>query len=136
MTGIPSGRQAALTASSAKGKVHHLGTGCRRSSRGYTCTASRGHSQFVFTVHSHSETTLVFTVTPPDGFVDPAPGNNRATVRVPGRPSSTPTKHPTPPRDPDDGPSKGPGRGDDDDRARKPGWEHGTDRGRRGHHSG
>ncbi len=89
VTGIPMGRQATLSATSAKGDVHHLGLGCRRSSGGYTCTASRLRSLFVFNVHSQSETTLSFKVSPPAGFVDPAPGNNSATVRVPGRPSNT-----------------------------------------------
>jgi len=85
VTGIPRGRQASLSATSAKGDVHHLGLGCRRSEGGSTCTASRLRSLFGFTVHAQSNTTLTLRVSPPPGFVDPIPGNNSATVKVPGR---------------------------------------------------
>jgi RNA polymerase sigma factor (sigma-70 family) len=84
VTGVPAGTQARLIATSSKGDLHVLGLNCRRSGGGYTCTASRLFNIFVFEVSARSNATVTFSVSPPDGYRDPSPGNNRATVQVSG----------------------------------------------------
>ncbi len=84
VTGVPAGKHARLTATSDKGDLHHIGLNCRRSGGGYTCTASRLFNLFIFTVHAKSDASVAFSVSPPEGYRDPATGNNHATVQISG----------------------------------------------------
>jgi hypothetical protein len=84
VSGIPGGKQVRLTATASTGDFRNSTSSCFRSGRGYTCTASSGHSVFAFQANAHSRPTVTFTVAAPRGYTDPSRGNNSASVQVTG----------------------------------------------------
>ena len=86
VSGLPDGTTVRLSASVDRGNVWAWVRGaCSRSGEGYTCTVSPRSGTFVFGNNSANGATMTFSVTTPDGWSDPDPGNNTVTVRGRGR---------------------------------------------------
>jgi hypothetical protein len=81
---VPKDKYVKLTASASTGNFDDREWGCRRSGRGYVCTATQWHTLFDFVANANSRPTVTFRVTPPSGYTDPSPGNNSASVQVSG----------------------------------------------------
>ena len=83
VTGVPPGEEARLRATTSSGDLHSA-AGCDHAGTSWTCTATSRHDRFFFAANTQSRPTLTFTVSPPQGWTDPATGNNTSTIHVTG----------------------------------------------------
>jgi len=82
VSGVPSGRQVRMTATASTGDFRDSSSACRRSGRGYVCTATSGRNVFAFFANANSRPTVTFRVSAPEGYTDPSSDNNSASVQV------------------------------------------------------
>jgi hypothetical protein len=83
VSGLPAGTSAQLTvgADTGKGNVRALDApGCSTSGKGMTCPVTPASRVFVLQTNNNSGALLTLTVSVPQGWTDPDPGNNRLTV--------------------------------------------------------
>jgi len=86
VSGVPNGTTVTVTATGSRGKFHtHNSPTCHHSGgTTWVCTATRDGQSFLFHSTSFAPQQVTFSVTPPDGWTDPAQGNNSRTYTLPG----------------------------------------------------
>lgn len=84
VTGVPEGVPVRLEVTARTGGFHEHGAGgCTRSGRDYTCTATDSRSTFFFhTDRAGGSASFDLRVAVPDGYTDPDPGDNTASVTL------------------------------------------------------
>ncbi len=87
VTGVPDGLRVRLRATITEGDLHvHKGSACQRESGGkaYVCWVG-DDTRLRFGTHTYARTTITFTVSPPEGYDDPQPGDNSTSATSTGR---------------------------------------------------